>query len=227
MSKESKGFMYSDSEINVLKSFSQINASMILNPGEFSVINNSKSVIGEYKFEKEYDYESFGIYEASEFLTALGAMDKPVIEVDAKSLTIIDGEAKLKYFTTAKDLLPAVPDVGKKFATLDCELDFTISADKLAFLLKMATILKSKYLFFETEKKKIRITAGDELTNSSSNNYAVDISEGIKANKLDGAIKIVLADFKIMPGAYEVKLSSKISRWTGTNGVVYYIGTAA
>jgi len=219
-------FMYTESEINCLKNFSTINTSMILEPDGFKVINNSKSVIGFCKFETPYEYEPFGIYETSEFLTALGAMDKPQVEVNAKYLNIVDGDASLKYFTTAKDLLPTVPDVGKKFDALECELEFTITADKLAFLLKMATILKSKYIFFESDKKKIRLTAGDEL-NSSSNNYEVTIEEGIKSNSLTAPVKVVLADFKIMPGAYTVKLSTKISKWSNTNGIDYFIGVAS
>lgn len=222
----SKAFSFSETEINVLKNFSTINPSMVIDPTGFKVINNSKSVIGNYPFAKAYDFPVFGIYETSEFLTALGAMEKPQIEVEAKAINIVDGTNKLTYYTTATDLLPAVPDVGAKFDKLDCELEFTITADKLAYLLKMATILKSKYLFFESDKKVIRITAGDELA-TSQNNFEAVIEGGITANRLTAPVKVILADFKILPGEYAVKLSTKISKWSGTNGVDYFVGTSA
>lgn len=225
MSKE-KGFMYTDEEIVILKNFSSINASMILSGDGLSVINNSKSVIGVKNFDTPHDHEPFGVYETSEFLTAIGAMKDPKIIVSDKYLTIMDGSAKLKYFTTAQDLLPKVPDVAKKFAGLDCDLDFTITADKLAFVLKMATILKSKFLFFETDGKKIRITAGDELA-SSNNSYVIEIEDGIEANKLEGPVKITLDFFKLLPGDYKVSLSPKISKWESTNGIIYYVGCSA
>lgn len=219
-------FNYTEAEINVLKNFATINPSMILDPTGFKVINTSKSVIGNYSFAKPYDFEEYGIYEATDFLAALGAMDNPQIEVKDKYIVIVDGTSKLKYFTTAKDLLPVVPDVGKKFDTLEPELDFSITSDKLAALLKMAGILKSKYIFFESDKKKIRITAGDELE-SSNNNYEVIIESGIKANKLSSPVKIILADFKILPGEYKVQLHPKISKWENMTGVTYFVSCQA
>jgi hypothetical protein len=221
-----KAFNFTETEINVLKNFASINPSMVFEGTGFKVINNSKSVIGLYPFAKSYDFPTFGIYECSEFLTALGAMDKPQIEVEAKQITIVDGTNRLTYYTTATDLLPVVPDVGSKFSKLDCELEFTITADKLAYLLKMATILKSKYLFFESDKKCIRITAGDELA-TSQNNFEALIEGGITANRLTAPVKIILADFKILPGEYAVKLSPKISKWSNLTGIDYFVGTSA
>lgn len=221
-----KQFMYSDSEINVLKNFATINPSMVMGASSFQVINNAKSVIGLYPFEEPYQYDAFGVYETNEFLTAVNAMKDPTITVEEKFLSITDGEATLKYFTTAKDLLPVVPDVETKFKQVTCDLVFTLSADKFAFLMKMANILKTKYLFFETEGDKIKLTVGDELC-SSSNNYEVLISEGITTNQLSEPVKVVLSEFKIIQGAYEVSVSSRISKWDSVSGITYYVGCAA
>ena len=215
-------FNYSEAEINCLRNFSTINASMIMEPEGFKVINTSKSVIAYYSFEKPYDFESYGIYETSDFLAAIGAMSTPQIEVNPKYLTITDGTSKLKYFTTAKTLLPEVPDVATKFNKLTYDLDFTITADKLAALLKMATILKSKYIFLESVDKNIRITAGDEL-DSSNNNYEILIDVGVKASTLKTPAKLLLTDFKIMPGEFKVLLTPAICKWENMSGIEYYI----
>ncbi len=219
-------FQFNEKETGVLQNFAGINPSMIVDSKGFKVINNAKSVIGFYSFEKPYDFEDFGLYETNEFLTILKALESPEIEVSDKYLSISTGKDKVKYFTTAQNLLPKVPDVSKKFSDVECEMVFSLSADKLNLLLKMAGILKSKFLFFETDKKKIRITAGDELE-SSGNNFEVVIEEGITSNKLTEPVKIILADFKIMPGEYKVQLSTKISKWECVNGVDYYVGVAA
>jgi len=219
-------FQFTEKEITVLKNFAGVNPSMIVDAKGFKVINNSKSVIGFYDFDKEYSFEDFGLYETNEFLTIIGAMGNPEIDVNEKYLTIANGKDKVKYFTTAQNLLPKVPNVANKFKDIECELQFTISADKLNLILKMAGILKSKYIFFESDKKKIRITAGDELE-SSGNNFEVVLEEGITANNLKEAVKITLADFKIIPSEYKVELSTKISKWTSTLGVEYFVGVAA
>ena len=219
-------FAFTETEINILKNFAGINPSMIVYSDRFEVLNNAKSVVGKYAFEKPYDFASFGIYEMSEFLSVLGALKNPEIEVSDKFLTIKDGSSKTRYFTTAQDLLPKVPNIEKNFANVECDCVFDLPADKLASMFKMAAILKAQFVFFETDKKKVRITVADELE-STNNSFEVTIEDGIKVNELKKSLKIPLSDLKILPGGYSVELSSaKISRWESNLGVNYYIGVA-
>ena len=112
----STSFSFDDKTIKVLANFAAINPSMIIQPDKLSVINTTNSCIGFYPFATSYDFEEFGLYEAPEFLSAIGVFDtSPNIEVNDKYLMISGKNDKLKYFTTAKNLLPNVPDVGAKF----------------------------------------------------------------------------------------------------------------
>ena len=224
---ESTGFSFSDVEVAVLKNFAAVNPSMVISPTGLSVINTAKSVVGFYDFNKPYSFEEFGVYEVPEFLSVLGALDNPVVEVNEKYLIVKSGDQKTRYFTTAKDLLPKVPSVAAKFDKVECELDFTLTADKLAALFKMAPIIKADWLFLESDGKKIRLTVGKEL-NTSSNTFDVTITSDIKANDLKSPIKVPLSDLKVLPGGYDVKISSAgISRWSSDVGPVYYIGVKA
>lgn len=209
--------------MKVLANFASINPSMIIQPDKLSVINNTNSCIGFYPFANSYDFEEFGLYEAPEFLSALSVFDTaPTIDVKDKYLLISSKENKLKYFTTAKNLLPQVPDVATKFEKVKCGLEFTLSADKLALINKISSILKSKYIFFETQKKKILITIANELE-SSNNSYELFIEDDIVTNELSEPVKIELENFKILPGEYKISLSSKISKWSNLNGTTYYL----
>lgn len=223
--KTAVGYSFNDKTLKVLANFASINPSLIVYGDKLAVINNSKSVIGEYKFDEPFDFESFGLYECGEFLQAYQAFDKPSFTVDDKYVLISGAVDKLKYYTTAQELIPKVPNVSDKFEKVDCDLVFSLSADKLALLNKMAGIIKSKFIFFETDGDAIRLTVGDELE-SSANTYNIAISDGIQTNKLDQPVKIALSDFKILPGDYEIKISSKISKFSSTFGVEYYIGTS-
>lgn len=219
----SSKFSFDEKTIKVLANFASINPSMVIQPDKLSVINNSNSCVGFYPFSEPFDFEEFGLYESPEFLSALSIFDTtPNIDVKDKYLEISGKNSKLKYFTTAKDLLPNVPDVGAKFAKVKPELEFTLTADKLAVINKTASIFKSKFIFFETSKKKILITIADELE-GSNNSYEILIEDDIEVNDLKEPVKISLDDFKILPGEYKVTLSSKISRWSNLNGAVYYL----
>jgi hypothetical protein len=213
--------------VKIMANFAGINPSMLIEPERLAVISNAKSVVANYKFPTPYTFEPFGLYDSSDALNIINALTKPEIEVKDKFINIIGANNdKVKYYTTATDLVPKVPDVEAKFAKVDCLLEFQLTADKLAVIQKMIGILKSKYLFLETEGKQIRLTIGDELE-SSGNNYDLVVVDGITTNNLDAPIKVALVDFKILPGEYNIKINKKITKWENLNGVIYYITTAA
>lgn len=216
-------FSFDEKTIKILTNFAGINPSMVIQPDQLSVINSSNSCIGFYPFATKYDFEEFGLYEAQEFLSAISVFDSaPSIDVKDKYLQISGKNDKLKYFTTAKTLLPQVPDVASKFSKVNCALEFTLSADKLAVINKFSSILKSKYIFFETDKKKIKITIANELE-SSNNSYELFVEDDIVTNKLEEPIKIEFENFKIQPGEYKISLSPKISRWVNLNNTTYFL----
>jgi hypothetical protein len=220
-------FAYKETEIAVLKNLATISPSMLIESDKFSVINPSKSVVATFKFDEPYDYEEFGIYEVPEFLSVLSTLKNPQVDNKDKYLLISDGSSKFKYFTTHKDQVPKAPNVRAKFDTLTYPLDFDISNEKLAMVFKTAAILKADYLFFETDKKKIRLTVANEL-GASVSSFEIMIDEGIRTNKLESAVKLPIADMKLYQGDYKVKLTEKISLWENTMGnLEYFIGTAS
>jgi hypothetical protein len=220
-----KNFCFSDAQINILKNFAGINKSILIEPDKLSVISEAKSVIGKYDYDTPYDFDAFGLYDCDSFLAIHNAMTKPEIEVKDKFINFIgSNNDKARYFTTASELVPKVPDIESKCAKLDFELDFSLSSGHLAQLVSMSQVYKAKYIFFETDGKKINLTVGDALE-SSGNNYVVQIEDSIRSNKLDEPVKVALADFNILKGDYEVKVSKKITKWTNLNNVVYYITT--
>ena len=47
------------------------------------------------------------------------------------------------------------------------------------------------------------------------------------AAKLAAPAKIILADFKILPGEYKAQLHPKISKWENMSGVDYFVSCQA
>lgn len=228
MAKKESSFVFSDLELSILKNFSQVNPSMVINPTHIGAVNKPiNSVVCRYDFEKPYGFEPFGVFEVPELLTILNTLKKPSIDVREQLLEIVDGDSKTRYFTTAKNLIPEVPDVEKNFAKITPELDFDLPGDKLATLLKMAGIIKAQFAFFETDGKKVRITVGNELE-SSSNTFNVTVDSGIRTNSSEKVLRIPLTDLKLIPGGYEIRIASAgVSKWTADCGAVYFIGAKA
>jgi hypothetical protein len=241
INKQTKGillmstkFSFTDLQVKVLSNFATINPSILIAPDRLTAMNDTNSVIGIYEYDTAFTFEPWGLYDTQDFLTIHSAMVKPEIDkIDDKLMINITGSNndKVRYFTTAENLILPIPDIEGLFSKLDVVADFSLSADKLAIINKMASILKTKFVFFETDGKKIRITVGNELT-STGNNYEIEVDDGIKVNNLTDPIKIPILDFKVIPGEYEVKISSgatksgrvkSMTKWVNLNNVVYYI----
>lgn len=221
--------MFNETEISVLKNLAAINPSQIIYPNGFEVMKNSQSVLAKYEFANPYEFEAFGIYDLPEFLSLLGAFKDPTVEIKQKKIIITEGAQRATYITNPIEVMPHVPlaKVEEHFSKIEPELDFDLTADKLATIFKMAGIMKAEYLFFESDAKRIRITLANSLE-SSDNMYEVIVKDGIRSNDLgETTIKIPIIDMKHFPGDYTVKISSKrISRWENMNGIIYYVGCA-
>jgi hypothetical protein len=184
-------------------------------------------------FDEPLDFsDEIGIYDSSEFLGILSFYKNPEIKNFDKYVTITEGNSKATYFKTAKELLPKVlvqqkftpDDIKARLDKIGCELQFTLTAEKINMLIKMASIMKSEFVFFETDESKIRITVGNELE-SSNNNWEITIdSENITNNSLENPVKLSVMEFKFVPSDYDVKVSSKgMSYWKSVSGIEYFI----
>ena len=230
-------FTFDEQTLKVLSNFSTINPSMTIEPDCVSVMNLSKSIVGTYKFNTPYTFDSFGLYDTGDFLSVLSAMKKSQnmsIEDKGKYLSITSDNDRLTYYTTSKDMITKVPDIQVLFKDCTFEMEFSLPNDRLAIIKQMSSILKSKFLFFETDDKRIRITVGDELE-SSSNNFEVFIETGIVMNELSEPVKVSIADFKIINGDYTIKIARRtvkgknkyFSEWKNLNGVDYLLSMEA
>jgi hypothetical protein len=214
---------FTDLEMKILDNFSDINSELFISPTKIEIINVPRSVVATYEFDTPHSFEGFGVYSLPDFLSVLKVMDKPEFDPKDGYLDIVDAKnSRLKYKTQAESLLPVIMDMKSEFALLDEKMKFSLSADRLAVINKMANILKSAFIFFETKGKKIQITVGDELENSL-NNFQFDIEDGIKLNQADNPIKIPIADFKVQAGEYEIVACEEAIKFTNLNNVVYYI----
>jgi hypothetical protein len=220
--KEQK-MQFKEIELAVLKNFAGIHPTMQINPDGISVINNTDSCIGMYKFSEPYDTEPYVIYEVPEFLSVLNAFKAPDITVFPEYVLIKEGTSKVKYFTVAKELAPKVPEVRKRCAQVAFDLDFSISQEKLTMLHKMASILKTESLFMESSDKGVLLTIGDELE-SSNNTWEILITDDVNVNELPKPVKLLISETRVLPMDYRIKVASAgISHWCSSNGPEYYI----
>lgn len=231
-------FTYTEEEMKVLTSFAQINPNMVVHPDKFVSINGPQaSLVGIYNLEKPYDYEPFGIFDLPQFNQLIKEFGNYQLEVHDKYVAVINVEngntAEYNLTPLEVGLIKTVPDekLEANYQEADKQLGFTFTAENLATLKRITSVLKSERLFFKIESGKLNVIAADEIMENSTNPFVTQIhDENLNYNTMeDSTYYVKMDEMKIMDGEYEVGMTMTerggISLWKNTIFPVrYYIG---
>ncbi len=212
----------SPSTLEVLKNFAAINTGLLFQPGKKQkTISSSKTIFAEAVLEDEIP-SSFGIYDLNNLLAVLtlDGSSAPTIVYDEPNLTITLRDNEVTRFRCCKaDMLVTPPnkelDLGKP------DVQFDLSDDALARILKAAAILSSPHIMVDSDGSKINLSTLD-AANDSSHRYSCVIGEGTGQSF---QMLFRTENWKMLPGAYTVSISSKgIAKFVNkTRPLVYWL----
>ena len=204
--------------LSVLKNFSDINQNILVKPGNtIQTISTMKNILAEAEVTEKFDSE-FAIYDLPEFLRAVELFEKPALKFNGGSnVTIASANNKqsIKYFFADKSVIVA-PTKG--ISMPDKFVDFTITKDNFARLMKGTTTLNLPDVAVKGDGKTIKMIATDKK-NKSSNQYSIDVGESDK--KFTAYFRT--ENFKQIVDDYDVAISkAKISHFVNRNKPVQY-----
>jgi len=192
--------------IQILKSFAQINPSLIFTPGNgLKTISPMKTMVANATIAETIS-QQFAIWDLSKFLGVLSLFDDPDLEINDKFITITSGKSKLDYVYCLPDMIVQPP---KKMADLPLDsVEKLLPSSSLQSLMKAVGVLQLPDIAFVGKDGKFSIEALDtkpKNPNDStlSNSFAITVGETIKTFKM-----IVKAEsLKIMNEEYKLKIS--------------------
>jgi hypothetical protein len=203
--------------ISVLKNFSTINANLMVKAGSsLSTMSAMKNIVAKADVAEEF-LSDFAIYDLNEFLSALSLFGKPDLEFDNDFVIITEeGTSKsLKYWFSDPSV---VTTPSKEISMPSTELTFNLSSDTLNEITKAAAVIGVPDMALAGGKLMVT-----DKKNSTANAYETSLDVGDVAAEYKFWFKV--ENLKVMPGAYDVEVSSKkISHFTNTKlGVQYWI----
>lgn len=206
--------------MQILKNFSTINPSLMFKPG--SVLNTmspNKTVLAKASI-KEQIPSTFAIYDLSKFLGVLSLFEQPELQVEEKQMVINGGQQKVRYTFASPDAIVTPP--AKEVAMPESEIQFRLTADDLSKVTKALGVMQLPEIAVVGENGEMSIQAIDSK-NPSADSYRVVLRD----TNLTFKMIFKSENIKIMPGDYEVSISSKgIGHFKG-NDVEYFIATEA
>jgi len=219
MNLKERTMKLSDSTLTVLKNFAGINNSILVKEGKkLRTISVAKNILAEANIEEEFPRD-VAIYDLNQFLNGLGLHADPDLDFSPESyITIKEGKRRVKYFYADPQVIVAPPE---KEITLPSEdVCFQLDSTALDKLLKAAAVYQLPDLSAIGEAGVVKLVVRDKK-NDTSNEYAVVVGETDK----EFVFNFRVENIKIIPGAYDVIVSSKLlSKFSNTRyDLQYYI----
>ena len=209
----------SDKTLTLLKNFSTINQSILFKQGSsLRTISVMKNILAEATIDEEFP-KDFGIYDLNQFLNGLGLHNSPELDFHDDSYVVIkEGRMRSKYFFADPNVIVTPPD--KEINLPSEEVSFELSTSQLDKLLKAAAIYQLPDLSVEGGDGVVKVLVRDKK-NDTSNNFSIVVGETESIFSFNFKVE----NIKILPGNYEVVVSSKLlSRFRSKNqDLTYFI----
>ena len=195
----------SDQTLEVLKNFSDINTNILVKPGsELSTISTMKNILAKATITESFD-KQFAVYDLSELLGIVSAIEKPDVDIsNEKFMTIgsTGSKSKAKYYYSDESV---VTSPQKDVVMPDADVNFQLKDEILSKLLKMAAIMKLPDLSLVGVKGQDVILKVHDKKNSA-NSYEEFVGTEASA---DFTFNFKIENLKIVSGDYDVAVSSK------------------
>ena len=204
--------------LNTLKNFSDINMSIEVKAGNtLRTVSVQKNILAQVEVETTFP-QDFAIYEVNRFLGAISLFDNPDFEFGEKSVRIGNDRNSLNYVYCDPSMIVTPPE--KNITVPDPEVRFKLSQDSLSRVLKAGNVLGTPEIVVEGGSP-MTVRAMDSQ-NDSSDTFHVNLDEST-----DKTFRFVfkIENFKMVPGDYDVEISSKGIAKFSQNQLQYWIAT--
>ena len=197
----------SDNTLSVLKNYSGINQNLLIQSGNIiKTISEARNVLAAAVVDETFP-QDFGIYDLNEFIGVLGLVDTPRLKFEDEYVIVGDSSSrsKVKYFFSAEETLTAP---SKDITMPEADVKFVLTQDTLNKVKKAASALGHSEVSITGNNGILSLSVVDPQ-NSTSNTFSIDIDGEFKDDVTFNFI-INIGNLKILPGDYEVELSSKL-----------------
>lgn len=197
----------SDKTINVLKNYANINQGIFFKKGKvLKTVSSHKNILAEAKIGEDVPTD-FGVYDLNNFLSVVSLhKDDPSFEFDDKHVMIVGmkGRSKIKYRFCEPTMIVLPPE--KDFVMPEAEINCLITNEDFDWIMKASSVLSSPHIAIQSDGITVDVIAFNGQDDSAhTDSLQIDKGNGTQYKMVFKTENIS----KIMPGNYEVSISSK------------------
>ena len=210
-----------DETLSVLKNYASINPNIVIQQGNtIKTMTEARNVLSSATLSEDFPQE-FGIYDLNEFLGVINLVGEPRLKFETDYVVVTDSSnrSRVKYFYSDPEML-TTPTKDVKMPPAD--LSFLLDNDTLGRIKRAASTLGHSELSIKGKDGVLSLSVVDSQ-NATSNAFSIDVSGDFTDDNFNFIFNI--ANLKMIPGDYEVGISSKlISHFVNKEmGIEYWI----
>lgn len=206
--------------MEIVKNFGSINANLIFRKGDvLRTISEQSNVLARAVLDDTIPRD-FGIYDVHQFISAYSLVENGNVDFHDNSLTFTNGSSSINYFYSNIEMLKEPPENDPKMPEADVK--FILTQEILNQLRRASAALGHKSVVIEENDGSVSLSIVDPK-NATSNIYSVDVQGEFVETDLPGRLSINIENLKLLPGDYEVEVSSKkVSKFQHTEKELTY-----
>ena len=203
----------SDTTISVLKNYSTINQNLMIKTGSnLSTMSAMKNIVASADVSETFERD-VAIYDLNEFLATLSLFNNPDLDFQ-DDYVVLSEEGSGKKATYWYSDPSVVTSLSKDITMPEQEVSFSLSSEMLSDIKKAAAVIGAPDMCLDRDG--LRVT---DKKNDTANDYSLPLEQ-----KSNGDVPykfwFKVENLKILPGTYDVSVSSKnISNFKYSNSV--------
>ena len=203
----------SDTTVAVLKNYSTINQNLMIKAGSnLSTMSAMKNIVASADVQETFE-KDVAIYDLNEFLAMLSLFNNPELDFQDNYL-VMSEEGSRKSSTFWYSDPSVVTTLTKDIAMPNPDITFSLSSEELSDVTKAAAVIGAPDMCLDSSGLKVT-----DKKNDTANDYSLPIVQK-GSEVVDYKFWFKVENLKILPGTYDVSVSSKnISKFSHANGV--------
>jgi hypothetical protein len=203
--------------VNVLKNFAKINPSIVIMEGNtLKTISTSKTIMAKAKVPTDFP-QRFAIYNLDRFISTLSLYTKPDLKFKEKYVEVTEDNRRTTYTYADESTITKLPE--KEIVIPSVDVKFTLTNTALKEVEKALGVLSLPEIMVVGDGSSIYLQASDSK-NPSGDTYSLKV-----ADNTTGIFKAIFKaeNIKIIPGDYEVSISSRGISHFRSGDIEYWI----
>lgn len=212
----------SEKTLTILKNFSSISKSIIVEPGHvISSFAENKMILATAEVDEEFDTQ-WAIYDLNQFLSIVSLFKKPNFIFNKHSVEIENDKDHVEYFYGNPELMKTPPT--PKMLETD-SICVNIPADTLKRTLQAAAVLNCPHWCIDDNGSKLEIVVTNAAIskNTSHNHYRHDLGESVIGDRQPLKSAVRVDNLKMIPQSYDVEvLEDKLMVFKNSSDTLRY-----